>query len=161
GVRCRRRLRVQRAGLAAPQPVQPAGRGLRGGHQQERLPLHARRAALGDADRQFPLLTEPATMLLHIPGVLDRKRLAKVRSALDGAEWVDGRQTVGAQGAQVKRNLQLAEDSPLRRELGAIVLDALGRSPLFFAAALPLRILPPRFNRYEGGGTYGAHVDGA
>jgi PKHD-type hydroxylase len=100
-------------------------------------------------------------MLLHIPGVLDRERLAKVRSALDGAEWVDGRQTVGAQGAQVKRNLQLAEDSPLRRELGAIVLDALGRSPLFFAAALPLRILPPRFNRYEGGGTYGAHVDGA
>ncbi len=100
-------------------------------------------------------------MLLHIPGVLDRDQLARIRSALDGAEWVDGRQTVGAQGAQVKRNLQLAEDSPLRRELGAMVLAVLARNPLYFAAALPLRTLPPRFNRYEGGGTYGAHVDGA
>lgn len=100
-------------------------------------------------------------MLLHIPGVLDRDQVARIRSALDGAEWVDGRQTVGAQGAQVKRNLQLGEESPLRRELGAIVLAALARNPLYFAAALPLRTLPPRFNRYEGGGTYGAHVDGA
>ena len=100
-------------------------------------------------------------MLLHIPGVLDRETLARIRTALAAAEWVDGRQTVGAQGAQVKRNLQLAEDSPLRRELGALVLAALARNPLFFAAALPLRTLPPRFNRYEGGGTYGAHVDGA
>lgn len=100
-------------------------------------------------------------MLLHIPGVLDRDQLARIRAALDGAEWVDGRQTVGAQGAQVKRNLQLAEDSPLRHELGALVLAALARNPLYFAAALPLRTLPPRFNRYEGGGTYGAHVDGA
>lgn len=100
-------------------------------------------------------------MLLHIPGILDRDQLARIRAALDGAEWVDGRQTVGAQGAQVKRNLQLAEDSPLRRELGALVLAALARNPMYFAAALPLRTLAPRFNRYEGGGTYGAHVDGA
>jgi PKHD-type hydroxylase len=100
-------------------------------------------------------------MLLHIPGVLDREQLARIRAALEAADWVDGRQTVGAQGAQVKRNLQLAEDSPLRRELGAVVLAALARNPLYFAAALPLRTLPPRFNRYEGGGAYGAHVDGA
>ncbi len=100
-------------------------------------------------------------MLLHIPGVLDREQAARFRAALDGAEWVDGRQTVGAQGAQVKRNRQLAEDSPLRRELGGIVLAALARNPLYFAAVLPLRTLPPRFNRYEGGGEYGFHVDGA
>jgi PKHD-type hydroxylase len=100
-------------------------------------------------------------MLMHIPGVLDRDQIARIRAALDGAEWIDGRQTVGAQGAQVKRNLQLAENSLLRRELGALVLTALARNPLYFAAALPLRTLPPRFNRYEGGGTYGAHVDGA
>ncbi|MDE2086544.1 MAG: Fe2+-dependent dioxygenase, partial [Xanthomonadaceae bacterium] len=29
------------------------------------------------------------------------------------------------------------------------------------AATLPRRILPPRFNRYEGGGEYGMHVDGS
>lgn len=100
-------------------------------------------------------------MLLHVPGVLDRAQVARFRAALDGAQWVDGRQTVGAQGARVKRNLQLAEDAPLRRELGAEVLAALARKPLFFAATLPLRTLPPRFNRYEGGGEYGFHVDGA
>ena len=100
-------------------------------------------------------------MLLHIPGVLDREQVAAMRAALDGADWVDGRQTVGAQGAQVKRNRQLAEESPLRLELGAQVLAALARNPLYFAAVLPLRTLPPRFNRYEGGGEYGFHVDGA
>ena len=100
-------------------------------------------------------------MLLHIPGVLDREQLARFRAALDGAGWVDGRQTVGAQGAQVKRNQQLAEDSPLRCELGGIVLAALARNPLYFAAVLPLRTLQPRFNRYQAGGEYGFHVDGA
>lgn len=100
-------------------------------------------------------------MLLHIPGVLDRDQVARFRAALEAAQWVDGRQTVGAQGAQVKRNLQLAEASPLRHELGAEVLAALARNPLFFAATLPLRTLAPRFNRYEGGGEYGFHVDGA
>ncbi len=100
-------------------------------------------------------------MLLHIPDVLDREQVAAFRAALDDAEWVDGRATVGAQGAQVKRNRQLADDSPLCAELGQQVLAALAANPLFFAAALPLRTLPPRFNCYEGGGEYGLHVDGS
>lgn len=100
-------------------------------------------------------------MLLHIPNVLDRGQVARMRAALDGASWTDGRETVGSQGAKVKRNQQLPETSPLRRELGREVLDALARHPLFHAAVLPQRVLPPRFNRYEGGGHYGSHVDGA
>ncbi|MGN2253603.1 Fe2+-dependent dioxygenase [Frateuria sp. GZRe12] len=100
-------------------------------------------------------------MLLHIPNVLDRGQVARMRSALDGATWTDGRETVGSQGAKVKRNQQLPETSPLRRELGREVMDALARHPLFHAAVLPQRVLPPRFNRYEGGGHYGSHVDGA
>lgn len=100
-------------------------------------------------------------MLLHIPNVLTADQVAQMRQRLDTAEWIDGRQTVGFQGAQVKRNEQLADASPLRRELGEIVLRALAKNPLFFSAALPLKYLPPRFNRYTGGGTYGFHVDGA
>src|SRR4051812_43155866 len=100
-------------------------------------------------------------MLLHIPGILDTEQLTQMRTALAAAPWTDGRETVGALGAQVKRNLQLAESLPLRRELGDIVLAALAANPLYFAAVLPLRTLPPRFNRYEGGGEYGLHVDGA
>ena len=100
-------------------------------------------------------------MLLHIPNVLTPDELQRVREALNRADWVDGRQTVGAQGAQVKRNLQLPETSPEREALGRLVLQALARHPLYHAAALPLRTLAPRFNRYEGGGHYGFHVDGA
>ena len=100
-------------------------------------------------------------MLVHLPAVLDADELAKLRGALADATWTDGRATVGAQGAQVKRNEQLPDASPLRHELGAVVQAALARHALFHAAALPARQLPPRFNRYEGGGEYGFHVDGA
>jgi PKHD-type hydroxylase len=100
-------------------------------------------------------------MLLHIPQVLDGAQVRRIRAALEGAEWTDGRETVGAQGAKVKHNQQLPEASPLRTALGREVLDALARHPLFHAAVLPQRVLPPRFNRYEGGGHYGFHVDGA
>lgn len=100
-------------------------------------------------------------MLLHIPNVLTPDEAAEFRRRLDGADWTDGRETVGAQGAKVKRNEQVPDNSPLKVELGAAVLAALKRCPLFFAAALPRKILPPRFNRYAGGDAYGFHVDGA
>ena len=50
---------------------------------------------------------------------------------------------------------------PAARELGDVVLTALGRSPLFLSAALPLRVFPPLFNRHEGGQSFGNHVDNA
>lgn len=100
-------------------------------------------------------------MLLHVPAVLTADEVRHCRQVLEQADWTDGRETVGAQGAQVKRNQQLPEASPLRQQLGQQVLAALARHPTFHAAALPQRTLPPRFNRYEDGGQYGFHVDGA
>jgi len=100
-------------------------------------------------------------MLLHIPGILDEAQLARFGQALGAADWTDGRQTVGPQGARVKRTRQLPQDSPVRRQLGAEVLSALAGNPQYFSAVLPARTLPPRFNRYEGGGEYGFHVDGS
>ena len=100
-------------------------------------------------------------MLLRIPEVLTPEELAQIRRGLDAADWIDGRETVGVQGAQVKRNEQLADTSPLRAELARVVAKALERNALFFAAALPLRVMPPRFNRYQGGGSYGFHIDGS
>jgi len=100
-------------------------------------------------------------MLLHIPDVLSREQVTQMRAMLDAADWTDGRETVGTQGAQVKRNQQLPDASPLRQQLGQLVLAALAGNPLYHAAALPLRTLSPRFNRYQGGGQYGFHVDGA
>jgi len=100
-------------------------------------------------------------MMLHIPGVLTPDQVKSMRTRLRESEWIDGRASVGAQGAQVKRNRQLTEGSPLALELGQVVSAALMSNPLFFAAALPLRILPPYFNSYAGGEHYGPHVDGA
>jgi PKHD-type hydroxylase len=100
-------------------------------------------------------------MLLHIEKVLDTAAIARMRARLDAADWTDGRETVGTQGAQVKRNQQLPDASPVRMELGREVLAACARHPEFHAATLPARILPPRFNRYANGGHYGTHIDGA
>lgn len=102
-------------------------------------------------------------MLTLIPDVLDAAKVRALRSALDaaGSAWVDGRATAGHQGAQVKRNLQIAEDSAIARELGGPILAALERNRLFISAALPNRVYPPMFNRYEGEMHFGSHVDGA
>jgi len=100
-------------------------------------------------------------MMLHVPQVLTPEQVREMRAVLERADWTDGRQTVGDQGAQVKRNRQLPEHSPAAQELARQVLAALARNSLFFSAALPLRYVPPLFNRYEGGEHYGLHVDGA
>lgn len=100
-------------------------------------------------------------MLLHVPQVLTPDELAECRTLLEQAAWQDGLATAGEQAAQVKRNRQLAENTPLIQHLRGIVTHALLRHPLFFSAALPNRILPPYFNRYEGGEHFGNHVDNA
>src|SRR6185312_13508049 len=100
-------------------------------------------------------------MLLHIPKILAAEQVAECRRLLDTAEWVDGRVTVGYQGARVKENAQVPEEHPVARRLGDAILAALERNPLFLSAALPLKVLPPLFNRYAGGQHYGSHIDGA
>jgi PKHD-type hydroxylase len=80
---------------------------------------------------------------------------------LDEADWVDGRVTAGHQSARAKHNEQLPENHPATEEIGDIILTALQRHPLFIAAALPLRVFPPLFNRYAGGQSFGSHVDNA
>jgi PKHD-type hydroxylase len=100
-------------------------------------------------------------MLLHIPEILTAEQLAECRTALAAAEWVDGRITAGHHSERVKNNRQVPERHPVARRLGDVILGALDRSALFLSAALPLKTVPPLFNRYEGGETYGNHVDGA
>jgi PKHD-type hydroxylase len=100
-------------------------------------------------------------MLIQIPGVLSPAQVADVRGLIDAAEWIDGNVTSGPQAALAKRNRQLPEDGPAAKKAGELVLDALGRSPLFMAAALPAKVWPPLFNRYGGGEQFGVHVDNA
>ena len=98
-------------------------------------------------------------MLVQVPDILSANEAAEALAALQAADWTDGRVTAGHQSAQVKQNLQIAEGTPLHARLGELVLNGLGRSPLFISAVLPLRVFPPLFNRYGGGQTFGVHID--
>lgn len=100
-------------------------------------------------------------MLLSIPDLLTAAELAKCRQALAEAQWIDGRVTAGHQSARAKDNMQLPEEHPAALAMGELILAALQRSQLFMAAALPLKVFPPLFNRYEGGQSFGTHVDNA
>jgi PKHD-type hydroxylase len=100
-------------------------------------------------------------MLIHIPEILTKAEVKDFRLRLQNTEWIDGKATVGIQGAQVKKNRQLAVDNFVARELGEIILKKLYANPIFMSAALPSRIVPPLFNAYTGGEHYGFHVDGA
>ncbi|NHO32815.1 Fe2+-dependent dioxygenase [Acetobacter fallax] len=98
-------------------------------------------------------------MPVHIQNVLTPDELMECRALLDAGQWVDGRDTAGAQAIHVKKNQQLntkCEESTAARQ---IIAGALSRNLLLRSVALPRMIFPPMFNRYEGGMTYGAHVD--
>jgi PKHD-type hydroxylase len=100
-------------------------------------------------------------MLLHIPSLIDVAQLAECRKALENADWSDGKATAGYLSSRVKDNAQLAETDSVARRLGEMILDALDKNQLFISAALPLKVVPPLFNRYAGGQSYGGHIDGA
>ncbi len=100
-------------------------------------------------------------MVLTIPKLLSSAQLTEFRKVLGTAEWVDGKATAGYLSSRAKHNEQLPEGHPVARRLGDLILDELDKSPLFIAAALPQRVLPPLFNRYTVGQSYGGHIDGA
>ena len=100
-------------------------------------------------------------MLTTIEQLLDKDEVRQFRGYLEQAEWRDGAGTGGTLARQVKRNRQLDDTAEVAISLGNHILRALGRNPLFISAALPRKIYPPKFNRYEGGETYGTHVDSA
>ncbi|HEY5809270.1 MAG TPA: Fe2+-dependent dioxygenase, partial [Povalibacter sp.] len=100
-------------------------------------------------------------MIIAIPDVLTAAQVAEARQQLDHTDWVDGRVTAGHQSGRAKENQQLPEDSPIARRLGETIVAALERHPLFVSAALPAKIFPPLFNRYQSGHSFGLHVDNA
>lgn len=98
-------------------------------------------------------------MMVRIAGVLDAEGVNRVRAIVDAGPWVDGNETSGHQSRLAKRNQQLKQQCEEAAQAGRLVLDALGQTPEFIAAALPLKVFPPLFNRYQGGEAFGAHVD--
>ena len=100
-------------------------------------------------------------MLISIPDVLTVEEVVRARDSLEGAAWADGRHSAGYLSQAVKNNEQLPDDDPIARDLGEMILTALQNNALFTSASLPLKVLPPLFNRYSDGQFYGGHIDGA
>lgn len=101
-------------------------------------------------------------MLITVDDVLTPAELAAARQLLLRSTWSNGQITAGLQAAKIKNNQQLAENAEHLPALRRLVLTALNRSAMFITAALPLKILPPFFNRYSGENNhYGFHTDNA
>lgn len=98
---------------------------------------------------------------MHIPNILTPEEIREARALLEQASWDDGKHSAGHRARTVKNNLQLPPDHPDAVRLGEMIASRLGQNPTYVSAVLPLRLLPPRFNRYEGEGHYGNHVDSA
>lgn len=99
--------------------------------------------------------------MLHIPAVLSAEQIERVRDLLTHGDWIDGTATAGHLSVKVKQNEQIGEEDPVGLEAATIILDALAVNPLFTAMALPAKISPPLFNRYQNGASYGPHIDSA
>ena len=100
-------------------------------------------------------------MMLTFENVLSGGLVKDCLSAISNGPWVDGNETSGHQSRLAKDNVQIAHGSKPASEAGAIVMQALNRTPKFVAAALPLKVYVPMFNRYSGGQAFGNHVDNA
>jgi len=98
--------------------------------------------------------------LTIIRQLLSPELLAQINERLAKAKWVDGLLTAGATAARVKRNLQL-EPGPDAQELAELVKKTLLANDKFPPLALPRRLTPILFSRYENGMEYGAHTDDA
>lgn len=100
-------------------------------------------------------------MLLIIEQMLDKVQLENLRAQYDLLQFADGRATAGERAAEVKRNLQLPNDTPEHALLSEMIHHALASSSKFMSAMLPLQLSPPLFNRYLAGMGFGEHVDNA
>jgi PKHD-type hydroxylase len=101
-------------------------------------------------------------MITRIAGVLDPEQLSKVRAAVAGMSFVDGKTTAGYRAQRVKNNLQVdREKSPQAPEMSELVRTALRRNGDFRRAALPRFVRLPMFSLYKPGMEYGRHVDDA
>ena len=103
---------------------------------------------------------ERAVNLTIIRKLLSPELLAQINARLANAKWVDGLLTAGPVAARVKRNLQL-EPGPEAQELAELIKKTLMANDKFPPLALPRRLTPPLFSRYENGMEYGAHTDDA
>lgn len=100
-------------------------------------------------------------MLLQIPDVIAPQTVQAFRELADRDDlFVDGRQTAGWRAKGLKSNLQGGDSQLVRGVLRKAEQAVLGHS-VVQAAARPRNVVRTLFSRYDGGMTYGNHVDDA
>jgi PKHD-type hydroxylase len=98
-------------------------------------------------------------MMRIIPGLLKPAEVREIVDELEKSEFVDGRSSAGRKARQVKKNLHLVQGSQRSRELSTVILRAIEGNSDISKIALPNRVAPILFNRYEPGMEYGFHMD--
>lgn len=98
-------------------------------------------------------------MIFELQDVLNAQEISDFQAALDGEEFVDGRETAQNAASLVKKNVQLPAASSVRAALGQRLENILRENSNFTWLVMPKRIGPFHFSRYEMGMTYGDHVD--
>lgn len=100
-------------------------------------------------------------MLLQIPDVIPPETVQAFRELADRDDlFVDGRQTAGWRARGLKNNLQGGDSQLVKGVLRKAEQAVLGHS-VVQAAARPRNVVRTLFSRYDGGMTYGNHVDDA
>ncbi|PWG64254.1 Fe2+-dependent dioxygenase [Sediminicurvatus halobius] len=100
-------------------------------------------------------------MLLQIPGVIPPDTVQAFRELADRDDlFVDGRKTAGWRAKGLKKNLQGGDSQLVKGVLRKAEQAVLGHS-VVQAAARPRSVVRMLFSRYDGGMTYGNHVDDA
>jgi PKHD-type hydroxylase len=98
-------------------------------------------------------------MILCVSDILTGEQLQRIRTALVGGQFEDGRATAGWHARLVKNNEQMDMAGKEADALRAEVEKALTGHPLFQMAVRPAKMTPILFSRYRDGMTYGNHVD--
>lgn len=96
-----------------------------------------------------------------IPDLLSTKELSDITTALDSAEFVDGKETAGWSAQAVKHNQQLKPDTQADKTVIELLKQALQRSTLFQMATRPKAVHSVMVSKYEPGMSYGTHTDNA
>ncbi len=100
-------------------------------------------------------------MILTLANAIDEASHTRILEQVAQAEFVDGRETAGAQLAQTKRNTQISRHDPVLGRISAIVHESLRNNRAFREATCPRQLHSVMVSRYGPGMAYGAHVDNA
>lgn len=98
-------------------------------------------------------------MLFQLNQLLDRSEARDFCERLASARFEDGRATARGSTREVKNNLQVPPEDPVGRELAQRLRERLQTNETFSHVAMPKRMLPLRFCKYEVGMAYGDHLD--